>query len=87
MKSTTELKALKKFGPGHFIKEQLKIRNMSETAFSDLLGIPSSELTCILKNNKEISGETACLLAKVFDTSAEYWLNLDSSYKLWLEEN
>lgn len=86
MKSTTELKAYKKFGPGYFITEELRNRNLSKKDLSDLYGITDSELNGILENKRHISRETASLLAKAFDKSAEFWLNLDSSYRLWLKE-
>lgn len=86
MKSTTELKAYKKFGPGYFIMEELKNHKMSEKKLSDLYGITDLELNGILRNDKPISKETASILSKAFDTSQEFWLNLDSTYRLWLNE-
>lgn len=86
MKSTTELKAFKKFGPGYFVSEELRNQNLSKARFSELTGITNSELDDILKNKKPISVEMASLLSKAFNKSPEYWLNIDSMYRLWLRE-
>jgi HTH-type transcriptional regulator / antitoxin HigA len=84
MAQTTQLKAARKFGPGYFIKEQMGMRNWIQEDLSDVLGVSAKHINKILNNEQPITLEMARLLSEVFDTSAEYWINIDTGYRLWL---
>lgn len=86
MIQTTQLRAAKKFGPGYFIQEQMDLRNWIQEDLADVMGVSEKHLNKILKNNQTISLEIARLLSEIFDMSAQYWINIDSSYRLWLEQ-
>ena len=86
MVQTTLLRAAKKFGPGYFIQEQMDLRNWIQEDLADVMGVSEKHLNKILKNNQPITLEIARLLSEVFNTSAQYWINIDTGYRLWLEQ-
>jgi len=86
MVQTTQLRAAKKFGPGYFIQEQMDIRHWIQEDLADVIGVSEKHLNKILRNNQPITLEFARLLGEVFDTSAQYWINIDTGYRLWLEQ-
>ncbi len=86
MISTTQLRAAKKFGPGFFIQEQMDIREWTQEDLAEILGISLKHVNKILKDKQPITIEIARLLGEIFDTSAQYWLNIDNSYRLWLQQ-
>ena len=50
------------------------------------LGVPPNRITAILKGQRGITGDTALRLSTFFDTSPEFWMNLQKSYELRLAE-
>lgn len=84
MAQTTQLKAAKKFGPGYFIREQMELRHWIQEDLADVMGVSEKHLNKILKDRQPITLDIARLLSEVFDTSAQYWINIDSGYRLWL---
>jgi plasmid maintenance system antidote protein VapI len=85
MKNTSDVRAYKKFSPGYFISEQLKINNMTIANLADRLCISSLELKSIILNKTPVSNDIASLLAKTFKTTPEYWKNIDTSFRNWLQ--
>lgn len=85
MASIKNLKAARKFGPGYFIREQMEIRGWVQEELADILGISTKHLSSILQDKQSLSIENAKKLSSAFNTSPQYWLNLDNDYRLWLE--
>ena len=50
------------------------------------LGVPANRITAILKGERGITGDTAVRLGPFFDTSPEFWMNLQKTYELRLAE-
>ncbi len=50
------------------------------------LGVPANRITAILKGERGITGDTAVRLGTFFDTSPEFWMNLQKTYELRLAE-
>ena len=50
------------------------------------LDVPANRITTIIKGQRGISGDTAVRLATFFNTTAEFWMNLQQSYELRLAE-
>ncbi len=50
------------------------------------LGVPAIRITAILKGERGITGDTAVRLGTFFDTSPEFWMNLQKTYELRLAE-
>jgi antitoxin HigA-1 len=51
------------------------------------LGVPAPRIYQIVDGDRAISADTALRLAYYFDTSPEFWLNLQSHYDLELEQD
>lgn len=50
------------------------------------IGVPANRITAIVKGERGISGDTAVRLGAFFNTSAEFWMNLQKTYELRLAE-
>jgi len=86
MKRTSDVRVYKKFGPGYFISEQLKINKMTKAILANKLDLNCDELNDIMLNKTPVSTEIAVLLAKTFNTTSVYWKNIDIGYRIWLQE-
>lgn len=86
MVQTSKLKAAKKFGPGYFIREQMELREWTQVDLSEVLGFTVKHLNKILQDKQPITLDMARVLGQVFNTSAQYWINIDSIYRLWLSQ-
>lgn len=82
----TDLKPFKKFGPGYFIQEQMDIREWTQADIAEILGVSLKHVNKILNDKQPITLEMAKVLGEVFDTDPKYWINLDTDYRLWLDE-
>ena len=50
------------------------------------IGVPPNRITAILKRQRGITGDTAVRLGAFFNTTAEFWMNLQKTYELRLAE-
>ena len=50
------------------------------------LAVPANRITAIIKGQRGITGDTAVRLATFFNTTAEFWMNLQKTYELRLAE-
>ena len=50
------------------------------------LEVPANRITAIIKGQRGITGDTAVRLAAFFNTTAEFWMNLQKTYELRLAE-
>jgi len=83
--ATTKLRPARNFGPGYFIREQMEYRNWSQEDLSEVMSITPKHLNKILQDKQAITLDMAKVLSEVFETSPQYWLNLDANYRIWLE--
>jgi antitoxin HigA-1 len=72
--------------PGEVLQDQLKALGLSGNALSIALGVPSSRINDILLQRRGITADSALRLARYFRTSAEYWLDLQQAYDLFVAE-
>jgi len=72
------------FSPGEAIKEELEERGWSQRDLAAIMGIQPSIVSGIIKGTKPISLDLARNLAAAFGTSAQYWVNMDTAYRLQL---
>ncbi len=50
------------------------------------LKVPANRITAIIKGQRGITGDTAVRLAAIFNTTGEFWMNLQKTYELRLAE-
>ncbi len=70
------------FPPGETIKEELEARGWTQADLADILGRPPRLVSEIIAGKRSITPETARGLGAAFGTSAQFWMNLASSYQL-----
>jgi antitoxin HigA-1 len=70
--------------PGEHLAEELDVLGMSAAELARKLDVPTNRITAILNGQRSITGDTALRLAHYFGTSAEFWLNLQTTYELRL---
>lgn len=68
--------------PGEILKGELEELGLSATAFAKQLAVPTNRVTSILNETRAVTADTALRLACFFESSPEFWLNLQSSYDL-----
>ena len=60
--------------------------SINANALAKALKVPANRITAILKGQRGITGDTAVRLAAFFNTTAEFWMNLQKGYELRLAE-
>lgn len=73
-------------GPGQIIKREMETLNWSQEDLSEIIGMSTKSISLIINNKQSITVETAILLSKAFNSSPEFWLNLEQSYRLRLKK-
>jgi|SRR5579871_3629111 len=69
--------------PGETLREDfLKPLEMSVNRLALELRVPATRLTEIVHGRRSITADTALRLARYFNTTAKFWLNLQTSYDL-----
>lgn len=73
--------------PGEILREEYLVPlGMSANALSIHLRIPAPRVNEVVRERRGVSPDTALRLARYFNTSATYWLNLQSAYDLKVAE-
>ncbi len=73
--------------PGEILLEEfLKPREMTQSELSEKLEIPLQRVNSIVNGKRGVTPETAILLARFFETTAEFWMNLQTQYDRWFAE-
>ena len=64
------------------LKEYLEPMDLTQKELADHLDIPIQRVNEIVRGKRGVSPDTAWLLSEAFDTSPEFWLNLQSMHDL-----
>ena len=64
--------------PGEHLAEELEALDLSAAELARKMNVPTNRITQILNGTRSITGDTALRLAHFFETSAQFWLNLQS---------
>ncbi len=69
--------------PGEILREEfLAPLGMSAHALAMKLRVPAPRINDIVRERRAISPDTALRLSRFFGTTAQFWLNLQSSFDL-----
>ena len=77
-----ELVPAEVFAPGEFIKEELEARGWMQDDLAEIMGRPVRLINEIIAAKRGITPETAKGLGDAFGTGAQFWMNLESAYRL-----
>ena len=75
--------------PGEVLLEEfLKpvVPPLNPNTLAKALGVPPNRITAIIKGQRGITGDTAVRLGAFFNTSGEFWMNLQKTFELRLAE-
>lgn len=73
------------FPPGDFLREELAERGWTQEVFAEIIGKSERLVNEIIAAKREITPPTAKVLGEALGTSAQFWLNLEGTYRLYLE--
>ena len=69
--------------PGEILLEEfMRPHDLSQNKLARDLDVPVARINDIIHARRGISADTALRLAAYFDTTAEFWLNLQTRYDL-----
>jgi addiction module HigA family antidote len=69
--------------PGEVLQQEfLSPLGITQVALADHLGVSVQRINELVRGKRGISPETAWFLAQAFDTTPEFWLNLQAAYDL-----
>ena len=72
--------------PGEILKEDLADIGTSAAELARNLRVPANRITRIINGQQSLTADTALRLAHWFNSSAQYWLNLQRNYDLAVAE-
>ena len=79
----TDRVAAEAFPPGEYLKDEMEERGWTQDEFAAIIGRPPAVINQIISGKRGISPETAREIGAALGTSAMYWMNLESAYRLW----
>lgn len=69
--------------PGEVLREEYLVPlGMSANALAMKLHVPAPRINDVVRERRAITPDTALRLARYFDTSPEFWMNLQIAYEL-----
>jgi addiction module HigA family antidote len=69
--------------PGEILREEyLKPLEMSANSLAEALHLTATRINDIVREQRGVTPDTAMRLARYFNTTPEFWLNLQQAYEL-----
>ena len=69
--------------PGEVLREEFLVPlEMSPNALAIELHVPAPRINDVVREKRAVTPDTALRLARYFGTTAQFWLNLQSSFDL-----
>src|SRR5690349_4383873 len=81
---TNEDLPVEAFPPGDLIREEIAEREWTQSDLAMILGKTDAFVSEIIAGKRGITPQTAQGLADAFGTSAQWWMNMETSYRLAL---
>jgi addiction module HigA family antidote len=72
--------------PGEILADELAELGVSAAEFSRQIAVPPNRVSQIINGKRAITGDTALRLGHWFQTSPQFWLNLQTAYDLRLAD-
>lgn len=74
--------------PGEILREEYLVPlQMTAHALAMALRVPAPRINDIVRERRAVSPDTALRLARYFNTTPQFWINLQSSFDLKRAEN
>ncbi len=69
--------------PGEILREEFLVPlDISANKLATAIRVPATRIGAIVNEQRGITGDTALRLAKFFDTTPQFWMNLQSLYEI-----
>jgi len=69
--------------PGEILREEFMAPlELSASALARSLNVPPNRVTMLLREERDVTADTALRLARAFDTTPEFWMNLQVAHDL-----
>ena len=69
--------------PGEVLLEEFMVPlDLSANGLARSLGVPANRISAIVNGTRSVTADTALRLAKAFDTTPNFWMNLQTQYEL-----
>ncbi len=70
--------------PGKILLQEFLVPlNMSQVELANRMGVPIQRINTLINAKRNMTAETAILLARVLNTSSEFWMNLQVACDLY----
>jgi len=68
--------------PGEILRETLDDLGISMNRLAQDIHVPANRISAIVAGTRSVTAETALRLARYFQTTPQYWMNLQTRYDL-----
>ncbi len=69
--------------PGEILRRELLVPlGITQVALAAHIGVPVQRVNELVRGKRGVTPETAWLLAQAFETTPDFWLNLQAAYDL-----
>lgn len=68
--------------PGEILADELEEIGITAKKLADVLEVPANRLYQLLAGKRNVTADTALRLSQYFGMSADFWMNLQSTYEL-----
>ena len=59
---------------------------MSQAGLAKKMSVPIQRINTLINEKRGITPETALLLARIFGTTPQFWMNLQTNYDLYIAQ-
>lgn len=73
--------------PGVILTTYMDQEEFTQQELAERMEVPRQRLSGIINERRKITADTAHRLARVLDTTPEFWMNLQTKWDLWKEED
>lgn len=73
--------------PGEYVREILEDIGMSQAAFAKSIGVSPMRISHLVREERPVTAELALRLGRAFGQSAQYWMNIQSTYDLKIAQS
>lgn len=67
--------------------EYLEPLNLKINDLAEMVNVHRNTVSALVNNNRKLTTDMAFRLAKAFDTTVDFWLNIQSAVNIWEVEN
>ncbi len=82
MATSTNLRPFRPVPPGEILRREIEARGWTQRDLAAKIRRPYQAISEIINGRKQITASTALAFSALFGTSAEFWMNLETNYRL-----